>query len=124
MARWWKETYDAAKHPNLMKGAWDGVYQLNFDETPKDTLIPKWVYFVHAGGFTFSFLNLRYLEVAAEYFSRPLKPPSRITEGIGAADNWEVQRWYDRLPKGLERKDRRAKIAKALKSALSEFAAK
>lgn len=123
MARWWKERYDAAMHPNLMKGEVDGVYQLNLEETPQDTLVPKWVYFVHACGFTFSFLKLRYLEVAAEYFSRPLKPASRIKDGIGAADHWEVQRWYDRLPKGLERKDRRAKIAKTLKAALSEFAA-
>lgn len=106
-----------------MKGVVDGVYLLNVDETPKDALIPKWAYFVHAGGFTFSFLQLRHLEIAAEYFSRPLKPASRTKDGIGAADHWEVQRWYDRLPKGLERKDRRAKIAKAMKAALSELAA-
>lgn len=121
MARWWVERYDAEKHANRMKGDVDGVYTYNSDETPADRLVGKDVFLVHVAGFTFQFLDLRHLEVAIEYFSRALKGSSRIEGGIGAADHWEVQRWFERLPKGIERKERRAEVAKALKQALEEF---
>lgn len=121
MARWWVERYDPEKHANKMKGVVDGVYTYSFDESPADNLIDKDVIFVHVAGFTFQFLALRHLELAAEYFSQPRKGSSRIEGGIDGADHWEVQRWFERLPKGIERKERRAEVAKALMQAFEEF---
>lgn len=122
MASWWKEAYDAKKHSNRMKGMLAGVYTFDFDETPDDKLVPMTVYFVRTGGFTFQFLTLRQLDIAQSYFCLPKRESSRIKGGIGSADHWEVQRWFERLPKGLERKTRRAEIAKTLQNALRDFA--
>ncbi|MEZ5993057.1 MAG: hypothetical protein R3E76_11955 [Planctomycetota bacterium] len=105
-----------------MKGMLDGVYTFDLDETPPDTLIPKEVYFVRVAGFTFQFLALRHLEIALSYFCQPFQKEGKIKDGLGSADHWEVQRWFERLPKGLERKSRRADIAKALRNALEDFA--
>lgn len=123
MAHWWTETYDPNEHVNLMKGVVDGVYSFDLDQTPSDHLVDKDVYFVRVAGFTFQFLDLRQLKIAAEYFDRRLKGSSQVGDATGAADHWEVQRWFERLPKGLERKERRTEIAKALKQALAEFGA-
>ena len=123
MARWWTEPYDAARHPNKMPDALDGHYSHNFDETPCDNLIARTVYFVAVCQFTFEFQSLRQLEIALEYFQKEHRGSTRIDGGIGSADHWEVQRWFECLPKGMERKNRREKIAIALGDALTSFRA-
>ena len=121
MARWWKEDYDVKRHPNKMKGVVDGEYQLNLNFTAKDKLIQQHVIFVDVAQFTFSFLSLRQLEVCLDYFEKRIAGGSRIKGGIGANDHWEVQRWFERLPKGLRSEHRRPKIVKALRQAYEEF---
>lgn len=37
---------------------------------------------------------------------------------IGAADHWEVQRWFERLPMDLLEESKRVKVVKALRRAL------
>ena len=106
-----------------MKGALDGQYTCNLDEPPRDRLTEKTVYFVEACQFTFEFLSLRQLEVALEYFEQEHRGSTRIVGGIGAADHWEVQRWFERLPKRMERKERRGEVAEALRRALASFRA-
>jgi hypothetical protein len=106
-----------------MKGVLDGRYATDLDETPRDRLIEKSVYFVEACQFTFEFLSLRQLEIALAHFEEQHRGSTRIVGGIGAADHWEVQRWFERLPKRLERKHRRAEVAAALRDALGFFRA-
>lgn len=106
-----------------MKGVLDGQYSYNFDETPKDNLIEKSIYFVAVCQFTFHFLSLRQIEIALEYFEKEHRGSTRVEGGIGAADHWEVQRWFERLPKGMERKDRRNEVVNTLREALASFRA-
>ena len=121
MARWWKEEYDVKRHRNKMKGWVDDEYQLNLNFTAKDSLIQQHVIFVEVAQFTFSFLSLRQLEVCLEYFEKKIPGGSRIEGGIGANDHWEVQRWFERLPKGLHSERKRPKIVSALRKAYAEF---
>ena len=119
VARFWKERYASSRHSNKMKGECDGVYQCDCGLTPRDNLLVQWVYFVNVCQFDFQFLSLRQLEVCLEYFRKKFPGSSRIS--IGAADHWEVQRWFERLPKGLRREPNRLKIVKALERALTAF---
>ena len=121
MARWWKEDYDVRRHSNRMKGMVDGKYQVNLDLTAKDKLIQQHVIFVEVAQFTFQFLSLRQLEVCLEYFEQKIPGDSRIKGGLHGASHWEVQRWFERLPKGLHSDHKRPKIAKALQQAHKEF---
>jgi hypothetical protein len=119
VARFWKERYASSRHSNKMKGECDGVHQCDCGLTPRDNLLVQWVYFVNVCQFDFQFLSLRQLEVCLEYFRKKFPGSSRIS--IGAADHWEVQRWFERLPKGLRREPNRLKIVKALERALTAF---
>jgi len=121
MARWWKENYDAARHRNEMRGEIDDEYQFDVDLTAHDNLLRQHVILVEVAQFNFTFLSLRQLEVCLSYFEQKVRPSSRIVGGIGAADHWEVLRWYDRLPPGLISEHKRPKIVKALRAALDQF---
>lgn len=119
MARFWKERYDSYRHSDKMQGEIDGVYQPGCDLTPRRNLLVQWVYFVNVCQFDFQFMSLRQLEVCLAYFRKKIPGSSRTK--IGAADHWEVQRWYERLPRGLRREPNRLKIVKALERALTAF---
>ena len=121
MAKWWKEEYDPHKHVNEMKSVVDGEYQYNFDFSSDDNLLKTYVILVRVVQFTFIFLSLRQLEVCIEYFEQKVHGSTMISGGIGAADHWEVQRWFERLPKGLTSDKKRPTILKALCSAKKEF---
>ncbi len=120
VARFWKERYASNRHSNKMKGECDGVRQCDCGLTPRDNLLVQWVYFVNVCQFDFQFLSLRQLEVCLEYFRKKIPGSSRVD--IGAADHWEVQRWYERLPTGLRREPNRLKIVNALERASIAFA--
>ncbi|MCV6638445.1 hypothetical protein [Candidatus Albibeggiatoa sp. nov. NOAA] len=122
MARWWKEIYNSDKHKNTMYGIIDGQYQYNFDFSNSDNLRKQYVIHVEVVGFGFTFLSLRQLEICIQYFSQKIRKSSMIpSNSIGVADYWEVQRWYDRLPKGMTNEHKRPKILKALNQAYQEF---
>lgn len=145
MARWWKEQYnpDNPKHPDQMWGAgwpYEGIahslettpvtggnlpsrYALRvahtFETTPHLKLAPAWVYFVSVCSFTFTFRSLDQIRACLEFYNRKVLDGSRIDKG--AADHWEVQTWYQRLPLYLREEPKRQKVIKALSRALAEF---
>ncbi len=120
MARFWKERYDSREHENMMWGRIDGVWEpQSQDLTSKDNLLVRWVYFVNVCQLDFQFMSLRQLEVCLDYFRQKNRGSSRIK--LGSADHWEVQRWFERLPKGVRREPNRLKIVKALETALPAF---
>jgi len=123
MARWWKETYNPQnlEHDDKMWGAgwpYNGTeYAL---ETTSDAgIIPIWVYFVTVCSFTFTFRSLDQLRACQKFYEQKILDSSRID--LGAADNWEVQTWYQRLPLYLREEPKRQKVIKALGHALTEF---
>ncbi len=121
MARWWKERYEPERHGNKMKGAIQGEYQYDQNFLAHDNLIPQHVIMVQVEQFTFEFLSLGQLTECIGYLAAEHHASSRIREGIGAADHWEVQRWYERLPRHLFSATRRPRVLKALNAALNEF---
>jgi hypothetical protein len=83
------------------------------------------VYFVRICGFTFEFHSIEQLKVCLAFFSRKVRPSSRIKfpdsdRGI-AYRHWACQRWFERLPMQLLEERRRIRIVPALKKALKQF---
>ena len=78
------------------------------------------VYFVSVCGFKFEFHSIEQIRACLKYYSVKIHPSSRMD--IGGADNWEMQRWYERLPMYLREEPKRQKVVKALQKALSQFA--
>ena len=113
----WKEKADPEKHIDSMSTSWVGGVSV---EGARDNLIPKWVYFVKAEGFTFQFASIRQIEEAREYFSRQVHP-SRREFGVELEHYW--QKWYERLPKGLTKGSKRGGVLKAFDAAILEFGA-
>lgn len=119
MARWWKENYDASKHVNQMDGL-----PIEIDggapELPRpDDLAPCHVVFVEVARFTFTFFSLDELHECLGFYERRVHPSSR--RHIGGADHWELERWFERLPAGLNNDHNRPKVVAALRSASAEF---
>ena len=85
----------------------------------KANLVPQWVYFVRACSFTFEFHSVAQINQCLEYFERKLHPSSRLD--IGAADHWEMQRWFERLPIYLSEEPKRKRIVKALAASIEQF---
>jgi hypothetical protein len=80
-------------------------------------LIPKHVLLVKVVSFTFQFVTVRQLRDCIAYFASKIHPSSRLS--IGAADHWEVQRWFECLPMYLLEESKRKKVVKALNQALA-----
>jgi len=65
------------------------------------------------------------LKVCLEFFSKKVRPSSRIQ--FSEADrkihwlHWVCQRWFERLPMQLLEERRRVRIVPALKKALTQF---
>jgi hypothetical protein len=116
MSRIWKERCDPSKHRDFMTGYQDaGGIPV---ETAHDNLIEKWVFFVRAASFTFQFESVAQIEGAKDYFSKKVHP-ARRQPNDGLEHYW--QRWFERLPPGLQSEAKRKKILKALKQAIDEF---
>ena len=113
MAKHWKEIANLEKHIDYMSTSHVGGIALK-GSPEKDT---AQVYFVQVEGFTFQFVTLDQLDTAIAYFSD--MPPASRASNNGLEHFW--QRWYERLPKGMTKKSKRAKVLKALNKARNEF---
>lgn len=81
-----------------------------------DNLINRQMLVVEVDSFTFRFVSATQIRDCIAYYERRLQPSSR--EDIGAADHWEAQRWFERLPMYLLEEPKRVKVLKALRRAL------
>jgi hypothetical protein len=115
MAKIWKEKRDPLIHRNRM---WD---QYPVPVNSEGYITEPWVYFVRVCSFTFEFQSMEQIEGCLEYYSRKTHPSSRLR--IGAADPWEMQRWFERLPMYLLEEPKRQRVVKALVEALKIFTA-
>jgi hypothetical protein len=111
VARIWTETYRPEKHSAPAKYAGS----LN-DHYRAPSLLPKDVLLVNVASFTFRFLTTQQLRECLAYFNSKTHPSSRVA--IGAADHWEVQRWFEQLPMYLLEEPKRRKVVAALSEAL------
>ena len=111
MAKIWKEELDWSRHSNKMNAP--------VDYPPKIGGLQRWVYLVRVCSFTFEFHSIEQVKACLDYYSRKIHPSSRMD--IGAADSWEMQRWFERLPMYLLEEPKRQKVVKALSVALKEF---
>jgi hypothetical protein len=112
MARIWIEPYAGQPGPP--------IEYWNDDPDPHlraPTLVPKNVLFVAVASFTFRFFSEQQVRDCLAYYERRHHHSSRQT--IGAADHWEAQRWFERLPQFLLEESRRAKVVKSLRRALT-----
>jgi len=94
----WKEKFDPEKHQDQM----DSFGHIGLAEFTKDNLREAWVYFARECNFTFIFMDLYQVKVYLDYFSKKIHPSTRTD--IGAADHWEMQSWFERLPGRLKSK--------------------
>ena len=111
MARVWTEAFRPEKH----SAPWEYWGSLD-DHLRAPGLIPKRVLLVNVVSFTFQFFTIQQLRDCLAYFDRKTHPSSRLS--IGAADHWEAQRWFERLPMYLLEESKRKKVLKALNQAL------
>ncbi len=111
MARIWTEAYRPEKHsaPAKYSGSLD-------DHFRAPSLLPKDVLLVSVASFTFRFFTTQQLRECLAYFNSKIHPSSRVA--IGAADHWEVQRWFEQLPMYLLEEPKRRKVIAALSQAL------
>jgi len=89
------------------------------DNDRAPTLLRRQVYFVRACSFTFQFHSIQQIQACLDYYSRKIQPSSRVD--IGAADHWECERWFERLPLFLREEPKRQQVVKALTAALKQF---
>jgi hypothetical protein len=112
MPQIWKEKFDWTRHQNKI----DGLPR----ETGKSSnLIPQWVYFVSVCSFTFEFHSLDQIKACLDFYSKKIHASSR--RDIGAADHWECERWFERLPMYLQEESKRGEVCKALTRAIKNF---
>ena len=71
---------------------------------------------VNVASFTFHFFSVAQIRDCLAYYSHKIHATSRVS--VGAADHWEVQRWFERLPMYLLEEPKRIKVVKALERAL------
>jgi hypothetical protein len=93
----------------------DGIGRQNRSE---HDFRPCDVWQVKVCSFTFSFTAMEQLDACLDYFSKKIHPSSRINGSqFGGADHWELQRWFERLPKYLLEEPKRLKVIRGLTSA-------
>jgi hypothetical protein len=97
----------------------DGLNVSAKEQFRAPTLLQRNVYFVRVCSFTFEFHSIQQLQACLDFYSRKIQPSSR--QSIGAADHWECERWFERLPLFLREEPKRQKVVKALREALKEF---
>jgi len=96
----------------------DSFCHLAYAADPHSSIRTHWIYFAEVAGFTFEFMSLSQVRECLAYFEQRLHPSSRLD--IGAADHWEVQRWYERIPGRLKSGQDRPVVVRALRALLSE----
>ncbi|XPV69872.1 MAG: hypothetical protein ACNI25_04685 [Halarcobacter sp.] len=119
MSKHWIEKYDEIKHKNKMWG--EGI---NPPEGRDKIIDPYDVYFVKECGFTFEFHCVEQLLACKEHFDRKIQPSTKIPESElwkYGGDHGEMQRWFEKLPKGLVSNKQRPKILKAFEKAIRDF---
>ncbi|WP_148261963.1 hypothetical protein [Methylomonas methanica] len=119
MSKHWIEKYNELKHQNKMWG--EGI---NPPKNRNNELDPYNVYFVRECGFTFEFHTLEQMLACKKHFSRKIQPSTRIPESElwnYSGDHSEMQRWFEKLPKGLVSNKQRPKILNAFERALKDF---
>jgi hypothetical protein len=119
MSRIWKEHLDPEKHRDFMRCGYQDAGGLPV-RAPRENLLQQWVYFVRAASFTFQFHSLSQIEEAKAYFSQKIHPARR--EPHHEHEHY-WQRWFERLPPGLQNESKRKKVLDALEKALHEFQA-
>jgi hypothetical protein len=125
VAQIWTETFNPKRHSDCMREVTrlSGVQREQHRHAP--TLQQYPLYFVRVCGFTFQFHSLEQLKVCLEFFSKKVRPSSRIrfTEADKQIHwlHWKCQRWFERLPMQLLEERRRVRIVPALKKALAQF---
>jgi hypothetical protein len=96
-----------------------GIESSKVDHHKAPTLLQRQVYFVRVCSFTFQFHSLQQIQACLDYYARKIQPSSR--QDIGAADHWECERWFERLPLFLREESKRQRVVKALREALEKF---
>ena len=112
MSRIWKEPFRSDKHSSIPIEYWGSLDA----HIRAPGLIPKEVLMVCVASFTFQFFSNQQLRDCLAYYERKTHPSSRLS--VGAADHWEGQRWFERLPMYLLEDSKRRKVVKALSQAL------
>ena len=113
MSKHWKEKTDPEVHIDYMSTTHiDGMSVKSSAERG------EWVYFVRECSFTFQFVSLNQLEAAKNYFLLKVHPSTRSFNN-GLEHYW--QKWFERLPAGLNGGTKRERLLKALGKALEEF---
>jgi hypothetical protein len=112
----WREPLDPKRHRDWLSPGIGGEART----AANDSLIPQWAYFVRAAGFTFEFAHLFGLVQAILRFSQKTRASSAWG---GRVMQHEWQDWFDRLPKGLTREERRVEVLKSLNEAFDDFSA-
>jgi hypothetical protein len=115
MAQIWSEPFAWTKHQNQM----EGLASSTTDHHRAPTLLQRQVYFVRVCSFTFQFHSIQQIQACLDYYDRKIQPSSRVD--IGAADHWECERWFERLPLFLHEESKRQRVVKALRDALRKF---
>ena len=116
MSRIWKESFDPAKHRDYMATYHTGGL---ISDTARDNLVERWVYFVRVASFTFQFHSPEQIEEARAYFAKTVHP-ARREPGHELEHYW--QRWFERLPRGIQGGTKRPRVLKALEEAIAVFA--
>lgn len=110
------EPYNSVRHPNPMRW-FDDSQRKRHLRAPN--LIPYNVCLVTVKDFTFIFHSVEQIQICLDYYRREIHPSSRIS--IGAADHWEMQRRYERLPQRLLESRTRLEVVATLEKAMVEY---
>ena len=115
MAQIWSEPFDWTKHQDQM----DRIASSAAEQHRAPTLLRRQVYFVRVCSFTFQFHSMHQIQACLAYFERKIQPSSCVD--TGAADRWECERWFERLPLYLREESKRQKVVKALSESFEEI---
>jgi len=92
------------------------------DVSPDEKLLPAYTYFVSVCGFTFRFGSVAQITPVLDYYSRKVRPSSRLPDSEWLRAEHDVaQRWFERLPAYLLEEPKRVLVVRALQEALQEF---
>ncbi len=116
MSRVWREHADPKKHSDFMSNYTEGGLPI---EKSRDNLIDKWVYFVDVCNFTFQFESLEQVKEAKSYFEEKIHKSNRSLYHPPHEHHWHP--WFCKLPKGITKESKKAKVIKALNQALEKW---
>jgi hypothetical protein len=112
MAKFWREPLDTTQHEDhFVRG------QPVTSKAPARG--PAWMYFVEVAGFTFELATLDQLRECLRWFETPLHGSSHRPVFEPEKGHWEA--WHERLPAHICKRSKRARVIKALRTALRAF---